>query len=581
MIKTMVAARTISIRTRLIAACGGLALITGVVGGLGIWAFSNVNGAFQVAVTQSLPAVDHLLQTDRDMQQAVVAERSLMFMKMDAPGAKDQIKNHADKLAQVAERWKKYKTIPAIETEKKFWPAFETARSEWEEASREVVKILAQDTPAARRDAIDLSMSEGEAKFEKARRILADLTGIRLEQAQAHASTEEARAAHMQWWVVASIAVAFALGLGVSFALARSIAKPLGETVALLKDIAEGEGDLTRRLEVKRQDEVGELARWFNVFMDKLHDIIGQTKGTAVHVASASHQLWAATEKLSGGAQEQVSSLEETAASLEELSGTVKQNADNAKQANQLAMGSRDTAEKGGQVVTTAVAAMSEINRSSKKIAEIITVIDEIAFQTNLLALNAAVEAARAGDQGRGFAVVAAEVRNLAQRSAAAAKEIKALIQDSVQKVQDGSEFVNQSGQKLQEIVASVKRVADIIAEIAAASQEQSQGIMQVNKAVAQMEQVTQANSAQTEELSSTAQSLAAQAQQLQALVGRFKLEEQPEFLAARTAEARTIVRPAAIARTVPAAQKRSDPHLVGAPRRNGPGVEDDGFDEF
>jgi len=188
-------------------------------------------------------------------------------------------------------------------------------------------------------------------------------------------------------------------------------------------------------------------------------------------------------------------------------------------------VGSRDTAETGGQVVTTAVAAMTEINKASKKIADIITVIDEIAFQTNLLALNAAVEAARAGEQGRGFAVVAAEVRNLAQRSAAAAKEIKALIRDSVQKVQDGSELVTRSGQTLVEIVTAVKRVSGIIAEIAAASQEQSAGIDQVNRAVAQMDHVVQQNAAHTEELSSTARALATQASELQALVGRFRLE--------------------------------------------------------
>jgi methyl-accepting chemotaxis protein len=292
----------------------------------------------------------------------------------------------------------------------------------------------------------------------------------------------------------------------------------------MLQDLAQGEGDLTKRLTADTKDEVGELAHWFNSFMDKLHDIISQAKMAANHVASASQQLSGASEELSAGTQEQASSLEETAASLEEITGTVKQNADNARQANQLAVGSRDTAEKGGQVVTDAVAAMGEINKSSKKIADIITTIDEIAFQTNLLALNAAVEAARAGEQGRGFAVVAAEVRSLAQRSATAAKEIKTLIQDSVQKVQDGSELVNKSGQTLQEIVSSVKKVTDIVGEIAAASQEQSGGIDQVNKAVGQMDQVVQSNAAQTEELSSTSQAMAAQAEQLQALVGKFKL---------------------------------------------------------
>ena len=260
-------------------------------------------------------------------------------------------------------------------------------------------------------------------------------------------------------------------------------------------------------------------------------------------VASASQQLAAASEELSSGAQEQASSLEETASSLEEITGTIQQNADNAQQANQLAGNSRSVAEKGGEVVGRAVQGMSEINVASKKIADIITAIDEIAFQTNLLALNAAVEAARAGEQGRGFAVVAGEVRNLAQRSAAAAKEIKGLIQDSVAKVQAGTELVNQSGHTLAEIVTSVKRVTDIVSEIAAASREQAGGIEQVNKAVTQMDQVTQGNASQTEELSGTAEGLAGQAAQLQQLVAQFNLvkrDREPAGCTTRPAPVRT-----------------------------------------
>ncbi|HEY3304586.1 MAG TPA: methyl-accepting chemotaxis protein [Candidatus Binatia bacterium] len=316
-------------------------------------------------------------------------------------------------------------------------------------------------------------------------------------------------------------------GAGTFFLLRHQISRPIDRLVALAKDIAEGEGDLTKRLTVQNRDEIGELAHWFNTFLDKIHNLVSQVKSTAIQVAAASQHVSAGAGQLSSGSQEQASSLEETAASLEEITGTVKQNADNARQANQLALGSRDTAETGGQVVETAVAAMGEINKSSKKIADIITTIDEIAFQTNLLALNAAVEAARAGEQGRGFAVVASEVRNLAQRSATAAKEIKALIQDSVEKVESGSELVNKSGQTLGEIVSSVKRVADIIGEIATASAEQSTGIDQVNRTVTQMDAVVQSNAAQTEELSSTAQSLNAQAHQLQTLVAKFKLGEE------------------------------------------------------
>ena len=228
-------------------------------------------------------------------------------------------------------------------------------------------------------------------------------------------------------------------------------------------------------------------------------------RGSSEQVGTASKQISEGNSNLSQRTQEQASALEETASSMEEMTSTVKQNADNTRQANQLVANARTQAQDGGEVVTKAVAAMEQINTSSKKIADIIGVIDEIAFQTNLLALNAAVEAARAGEQGRGFAVVATEVRNLAQRSATAAKEIKGLINDSVDKVKSGSELVDASGKALAEIVGSVKKVADIIAEIAAASQEQSSGIDQINKAVMQMDEMTQQNAALVEEAAAAA----------------------------------------------------------------------------
>jgi methyl-accepting chemotaxis protein len=335
-------------------------------------------------------------------------------------------------------------------------------------------------------------------------------------------------------------------GMGTLWVVRRTISRPSERMIALAKDLAEGDGDLTKRLDVQSRDEIGEMAYWFNTFLDKIHSLIGQVKVTAVEVASASQQLSSAASQLSDGSQEQASSLEETAASLEQITATVKQTADNAKQANQLAASSSDAADKGGQVVTSAVAAMAEITKSSKKIADITTTIHQIAFQTNLLALNAAVEAARAGEQGRGFAVVATEVRNLAQRSATAAKEIRALIQDSVEKVEAGSTLVNQSGQTLQEIVASVKQVTDIIGEIAAGTQEQSAGIDQVNLGVNQMDHVVQSNAAQTEQLSATAHLMAEQGGQLQALVRRFKLGDESQAQMRAYEPKTAVVRPKA-----------------------------------
>ncbi len=321
------------------------------------------------------------------------------------------------------------------------------------------------------------------------------------------------------------IAAAIAGGLGLGVLIAEQVARPIARATAVLEQVAEG--DLTERLAIDTRDEVGRMAAALDRAVDRMRGSLQEVRGSALALATASRELSAGAGQISSGAQEQASSLEETAASLEEITSTVKQNADNAQQANQLANGSREVAEKGGRVVSTAVEAMAAINQSSKQIADIIGTIDEIAFQTNLLALNAAVEAARAGEQGRGFAVVATEVRNLAQRSATSAKEIKNLIQDSVRKVEGGTELVNQSGQTLSEIVTSVKRVTDIVSEIAAASREQSSGIDQVNKAVTQMDQVTQSNASQTEELNATAEGLASQAEQLQTLVSRFRLDAQ------------------------------------------------------
>ncbi|MCA9460584.1 MAG: HAMP domain-containing protein [Nitrospira sp.] len=289
------------------------------------------------------------------------------------------------------------------------------------------------------------------------------------------------------------------------------------------------EGDLTVRTQVLSHDEIGRASESFNAMFDKVSEVIQSVKNAVSGITTGTSEINAGTSDLAERTSAQAGALEETSASMEEMTSTIKQNADNAKQANQLAVAAREVAEKGGTVTDKAVEAMSEINKSSKKIADIINVIDEIAFQTNLLALNAAVEAARAGEQGRGFAVVASEVRNLAQRSATAAKEIKALINESVQKVGDGSELVNRSGQTLEEIVNSVKRVTDIISEISAASQEQAAGIDQVNKAVMQMDQGTQQNAALVEEATSASQSMAHQAQDLLQQVEFFKVQVSSE----------------------------------------------------
>ena len=287
------------------------------------------------------------------------------------------------------------------------------------------------------------------------------------------------------------------------------------------------EGDLTARIREEGKEAFFKtLASGVNRLLENTADMVRSMARAAAEVRSGSEEISRGNADLSQRTEEQASSLEETASSMEEMTSTVRNNADNAAQANQLASAAREQAERGGSVVGTAVAAMAEINAASKRIADIISVIDEIAFQTNLLALNAAVEAARAGEQGRGFAVVASEVRNLASRSAAAAKEIKTLIQDSVGKVADGTKLVDESGKALAEIVVRVKKVTDVMAEIANSSREQASGIEQVNKAITMMDDVTQQNAALVEEASAAAQALTEQASSLTHLIARYRVGE-------------------------------------------------------
>ncbi len=307
--------------------------------------------------------------------------------------------------------------------------------------------------------------------------------------------------------------------------LTDEVEQVISEVAHVMGGVAEG--DLTRTIDKDYQGTFGSCKNDINSSLQKLSDVFGQVLSSAEFINNSSQEIASGNNNLSQRAEQQASSLEQTASSMEELTSTVKNNAENAQQADQVASTARQLAESGGEIVASAVSAMEEINDSSNKIAEIIGVIDEIAFQTNLLALNASVEAARAGEQGRGFSVVATEVRNLAQRSATAARESKELIQTSVQKVRSGTDFVNQAGKSLADIVIGVKKVGDIVAEIAAASAEQSQGIEQVNQAISSMDEITQQNAALAEQASAASVSMSEQSTNMTQLLSFFTIDEQ------------------------------------------------------
>ena len=320
-----------------------------------------------------------------------------------------------------------------------------------------------------------------------------------------------------------SASIAVLLGLFAAWYATRSITVPVSEAVSLARRVADG--DLTAKIEVRSSDETGQLLQALKDMNGSLAKIVTEVRASTTTIATKSEEIADGNMSLSSRTEQQASSLEETASSMEELTSTVRQNADNARQASHLANSASNVALKGGAVVSQVVETMGAINESARKIAEIISVIDGIAFQTNILALNAAVEAARAGEQGRGFAVVAAEVRNLAQRSANAAKEIKELIGNSVEKVDAGSKLVDQAGATMDEVVASVKRVTDIIGEITEASSEQSSGIEQINQAITQLDNVTQQNAVMVEQTATAAESMRTQIGTLVQLVNIFRVE--------------------------------------------------------
>jgi len=361
---------------------------------------------------------------------------------------------------------------------------------------------------------------KGRKAYQAAVDELASLASSRAAEAQQSAQAATNLAAAV---VGALVLVCVGVAGGFGWWLTRSIANPIKDAVQQARAIAGG--DLTQVLQVRSGGEAGELERALADMQASLRRLVGEVRQTTDSITTASAEIATGNQDLSHRTEQTASNLQQAASSMEQLTGTVKQSADSARQANQMAASAAEVAARGGAVVSQVVSTMDEINASSKKISDIIGVIDGIAFQTNILALNAAVEAARAGEQGRGFAVVAGEVRSLAQRSADAAKEIKGLIGASVDRVEAGSRLVADAGQTMQEIVGSVQRVSDIIGEITASSSEQSDGIGQINNAVTQLDQMTQQNSALVEESAAAAESLRDQATRLSHAVGAFRLD--------------------------------------------------------
>ena len=525
---------SLTVRMRLYGVMGLLAvmLIGGAVIGLGSMSLQN-DGMKQIYEQEVVPA--QLLS--RIGQQAlmsfiVLGEAANQVSKPDA--LKQKLAEY-DKLQEgFADLRKRFDEIPMSDVIAKEYKAMHATDADYNQAKQDTLDALKQGDASA---ADILEMQLRPMLMDRQAR-MAKLNELQRAEAMSIYEQQVSRYKLIRTVSLISLIAGLFIALLIAALVIRSIINTLNRTVDIAHAIAEGK--LGHKITVNRNDELGNLLEAFRTMDERLSTIVNEVRHGSGSVSTAAQQISRGNDDLSQRTQEQASSLEETASSMEEMTSTVKQNAENASHANQLARGAREQAERGGEVVAQAVGAMREINTSSRKIADIVSLIDEIAFQTNLLALNAAVEAARAGEQGRGFAVVATEVRNLAQRSAGAAKEIKGLINDSAAKVRTGSELVDQSGKALAEIVDSVKKVTDIVAEIAAASQEQSAGIDQVNHAVLQMDEMTQQNAALVEEAAAAARAMQEQATELTRQVGFFQLGEEAEYTPAPTQKART-----------------------------------------
>ncbi|MFN3298145.1 methyl-accepting chemotaxis protein [Caldimonas sp.] len=530
--------RNLRVGTQLIGGFSIVCVIGALIGAVGLWRSAQMNELARQMYDRQVVGLNAAAETALALLEANRAATNAVFA--DTLGERQKhIASTRARLEATREALGRTETRFFTDEGKQ---QVHRAREQVQKVSQVVDELLTRldsEPPGEAWTAADMLSNELRPAVDEADALLKQL--MQRKQADA-AGLAEATTATFASGRVAMIALTlggFAVGLGLGIWLTRRLTRQLGGEPADVAAVANAiaEGDLTRAIDTSHA-RPGSVVHAMHTMQEALRRVVGSVRTGSDHIATGSSQIASGNADLSQRTEEQASNLQQTAASIEQLVSTVQHNAETARQAAQLAGVASDVAAKGGQVVGEVVHTMGEINASSKKIADIIGVIDGIAFQTNILALNAAVEAARAGEQGRGFAVVAGEVRNLAQRSAQAAKEIKSLIQASVERVEAGSGLVDQAGQTMNDIVAQVKRVTDLIQEISAATTEQTSGLNQINDAVGQLDQVTQQNAALVEQAAAAADSLAQQARRLVEAVSQFKLSEHEAAQAIARAQA-------------------------------------------
>jgi methyl-accepting chemotaxis protein len=547
----------LKIATKLIVSFGVVLLLTLAMGVSGIYSMSKVNQASTDLAENWMPSVRAVLELRTDIGE--MRRWELAHMLNDDDKMKAEYERRMDSTQALMKTHREgYEKLISSPEERSLVAALDKS---WSAFLLEHAKMLEASRAKQREEALKIASGSSAKILTEIGDTVARLVKINIDGGDAASTAATATYDSARMSSIVLLAINIAIGMAMALWVAKCVSMPLQEALSLARDVAGG--DLTRDIEVRSSCETGQLIQALKDMTGNLQSLVSRVRSGTDTIATASAEIASGNQDLSSRTEQQASSLEETASAMEELTSTVKQNADNARQANQLAQSASGIAVKGGDVVGQVVGTMASINESSRKIVDIISVIDGIAFQTNILALNAAVEAARAGEQGRGFAVVASEVRNLAQRSAAAAKDIKALINDSVEKVEAGSTLVNEAGNTMHEIVASITRVTDIMSEITSASVEQSAGIEQVNTAIVQMDQVTQQNAALVEEAAAAAESMQDQAAKLSEVVSVFKLlatASKPVAAPIRRPAPKPVARPAVTATVARPALKVKKP---------------------